>query len=79
MCPHAQIREDNKIRCVLVHDLVLLRQGLRRMLDDEPDIEVVAEAGNAAEALRQIFEHRPEVVITDTQDVRVSTGSKRSG
>ncbi|HYM79201.1 MAG TPA: response regulator transcription factor [Candidatus Dormibacteraeota bacterium] len=67
MCPHAQIREGKTIRCVLVHDLVLLRQGLRRLLDDEPDVEVVAEAGSAAEGLRKIFEHRPEVVITDAQ------------
>ena len=51
------------IRCVLAHDHVLLRQGLRRLLEDEPDIAVVAEAGNAAEALRRVFEHRPEVVI----------------
>ncbi len=65
MCPHAQIREGGKIRCVLVHDHVLLRQGLRRLLEDETDIEVVAEAGNAAEALRTVFEHRPQVVITD--------------
>ncbi len=51
------------IRCVLVHDHVLLRQGLRRLLEDEQDLHVVADAGNAAEALRMIFEHRPEVVI----------------
>lgn len=63
MCPHAQIREDNKIRCALVHDHVLLRQGLRRILEDEPDIRVVAEAGNVAEGLRKIFEHRPDVVV----------------
>lgn len=54
---------DEKIRCVLVHDHVLLRQGLRRLLADEPDVEVVAEAGNAAGALRKVFEQRPDVVI----------------
>src|ERR1035438_2040073 len=54
---------NKKIRCALVHDHILLRQGLRRLLEDEPDLRVVAEAGNAAEALRMIFEHRPEVVI----------------
>ena len=54
-----------EIRCLLVHDHVLLRQGLRRLLEDEPDMEVVAEAGNAAEALRKVFEYRPEIVITD--------------
>jgi two-component system response regulator NreC len=37
------------------------------MLADEPDVEVIAEAGNAAEALRQISEHRPHVVIADTR------------
>jgi two-component system, NarL family, response regulator NreC len=65
VCPHAEIREDNTIRCLLVHDLVLLRQGLRRLLADEPDVEVIAEAGNAAEALRQVAELRPDVVIAD--------------
>lgn len=72
MCPHAQIQrpsplDSKKIRCVLVHDHVLLRQGLRRLLEDEPDMEVAAEAGNSAEALRTVLEHRPEVVITDAQ------------
>lgn len=61
----AQIRRQEPIRCVVVHDMTLLRQGLRRLLEDEPGLEVAAEAANAAEALRQILEHRPEVVITD--------------
>jgi DNA-binding NarL/FixJ family response regulator len=45
--------------------MLLLRQGLRRLLEDEPGLELVADAANAAEALRQILEHRPDVVITD--------------
>jgi two-component system, NarL family, response regulator NreC len=69
--PPTQIQRERtsrseKIRCVLVHDHVLLRQGLRRLLEDEPDLEVVAEAGNAAEALQRVFEHQPEVVIADS-------------
>jgi two-component system, NarL family, response regulator NreC len=52
-----------QIRCALLHDHVLLRQGLRRLLEDAPDMEVVAEAGNAAEALQSVQEHRPDVVI----------------
>lgn len=43
----------------------MLRHGLRRLLEDEPDLEVVAEAGNAAEALREISEQRPDVAIVD--------------
>jgi two-component system, NarL family, response regulator NreC len=54
-----------KIRCALALDHVLLRQGLRRLLEDAPDMEVVAEAGDADEALQSVFEHRPEVVIAD--------------
>ena len=65
MCPHAQIAADRTIRCALVHDLLLLRQGLRRLLEDHADISVVVEAGTADEALRSVFEHRPEVVIIE--------------
>jgi two-component system, NarL family, response regulator NreC len=57
---------NHKIRCGLVHDHVLLRQGLRRLLEDEPDIEVVSEAGNAAECLRKVQEFRPDVVVADS-------------
>lgn len=60
-----RIPDNAKIRCIVAHDHVLLRQGLRRLLEDEPDMEVVAEAGNAAEALQRVFEHRPEIVIAD--------------
>ena len=55
-----------KIRCLLAHDHVLLRQGLRRLLEDEPDIDVVGEAGNAAECLRKVYELRPDVLVADT-------------
>lgn len=64
MCPHAQ---TEKITCTLVHDHVLLRQGMRRLLEDQPDIAVVAEAGNAADALQEVYEQRPKVVIADAQ------------
>ena len=56
---------QKKVRCVLLHDHVLLRQGLRRLLEDEPDMEIVAETGDAAEGLHRIFEQRPDVVIAD--------------
>jgi len=68
--PHEHVKGTSpfrKIRCALVHDHVLLRQGLRRLLQDEPDLEVVAEAGSTAEALLTIFEHQPDVVITESR------------
>ena len=69
MPPRTDLREvvffGRRIRCLLVHDHVLLRQGLRRLLEDEPDIDVVGEAGNAAECLRKVYEFRPDVLIAD--------------
>ena len=69
MPPRTDPREitppGKKIRCVLAHDHVLLRQGLRRLLEDEPDLEVVSEAGNAAECLRKVYEFRPDVLVAD--------------
>jgi DNA-binding NarL/FixJ family response regulator len=67
--PRTDLREivfsSRKIRCLLAHDHVLLRQGLRRLLEDEADIGVVGEAANAAECLRKISELRPDVVVAD--------------
>jgi len=54
-----------KIRCLLAHNHVLLRQGMRRLFEDEPDIDVVSEAGNAAECLRKLYEFRPDVLVAD--------------
>jgi len=55
----------NKIRCLVVDDHILLRQGVRRLLEGEPDFDVVAEAGDAAEALDRVRELRPDVVLMD--------------
>ena len=55
----------NKIRCVVVDDHVLLRQGVRRLLEGEPDFDVVADAGDASEALEKVRELRPDVVLMD--------------
>jgi two-component system, NarL family, response regulator NreC len=68
VCSPAQIQQtapNRTIRCIVVHDHVLLRQGMRRLLTDEPDIQVVAEATNAGEALQQVTHHQPDVVIID--------------
>ena len=73
MSPHPQIEENKTVRCVLVHELTLLRQAVRRLLEDEPDLAVVAEAENAAEALRQILEHRPDVVVIDAASFGCTT------
>jgi len=44
---------------------VVVRSALRKLLEDEPDIEVVAEAGDAESAIRYSNGHRPSVLILD--------------
>jgi len=53
------------IRVLLVDDQALVRAGLRALLDSEPGIEVVAEAGDGAQAVSAVAEHRPDVVLMD--------------
>ena len=55
------------IRVLLVDDQPLLRMGFRLVLDDEDDLTVVGEAGDGAEALRQIAALDPDVVLMDVR------------
>lgn len=54
-----------RIRCVIADDHEMLRYGVRRLLEDAPDFTVVGEAGDAAEALKLVLEHRPDLVLLD--------------
>lgn len=53
------------IRILLADDHQVVREGLRRMLELEADIEVVGEAADAKEALAQVEAVSPEVVLMD--------------
>ncbi len=55
----------DEIRIVLADDHVVVRSALRMLLDAEPGLEVVAEAGDVDGAIRYIRGHRPEVLILD--------------
>jgi len=54
-----------KITVLLVDDHSLVRRGFRRMLEDEPDMKVVGEAGDGEEAIRLARELEPQVVVMD--------------
>jgi DNA-binding NarL/FixJ family response regulator len=53
------------IRVLVVDDHAIVRTGLRRVLDAEPDIETVAEAPSAERAVFEALEHKPDVVLMD--------------
>ena len=55
------------VRVVLVDDQQLVRVGFRRILETEPDIEVVGEAADGAEALEVTRWRHPDVVLMDIQ------------
>lgn len=52
-------------RILIVDDHTIIRQGLRSLLEKEPDMEVVAEAGDGRASLRLVQEHAPDVVLMD--------------
>jgi two-component system, NarL family, response regulator NreC len=53
------------IRVLVVDDHAVVRTGLRRVLDAEPDIETVGEAPNAERAVFEAMAHTPDVVLMD--------------
>jgi two-component system, NarL family, response regulator DevR len=57
----------NVIRVMLVDDHEVVRKGLRSMLEANEDLEVVAEAGTADEAVLRARSYRPEVVVMDVR------------
>ena len=55
----------NKTRILLVDDHAIVRLGLMTLLNDQPDMQVVAEASTAAEAVRAVEKFQPDVVLMD--------------
>ena len=54
-----------QIRIVLADDHAVVRQGIRRFLEEDEAIEVVAEASDGVEAVRLVEQHRPDVAVLD--------------
>ena len=53
------------MKILIVDDHEMVRKGLRSLLEEQPDLEVVAEARNGREAVTKALECRPDVVVMD--------------
>jgi len=63
---------EAKIRVMLVDDHEIVRQGLKSLIEADPDLMVIGEAGGVAEAVERAAVTRPDVVV---MDVRLADGS----
>jgi len=71
--PHLRIVEDpgilntstQQLRIMVADDHPVMREGLRQMIDQQPDMQVVAEARNGVEAVAQFRLHHPDAALMD--------------
>jgi DNA-binding NarL/FixJ family response regulator len=59
------MREQDRIRVLCVDDHPLLREGIAAIINNQPDMLLVAEAGNGGEALQQFRKYHPDVTLMD--------------
>ena len=60
------------IKILLVEDHVVVRQGTRQLLEREPDLEVIDEAGDGEEAIKLATQLKPDVIIMDVSMPKLS-------
>ena len=59
------MNSEHKIRVVIIEDHAVVRKGLRRLLEDQPDIEVIADVERGEEGIPIVQEQAPDVVLLD--------------
>ncbi len=64
--------EEKRIRVFSVDDHPLLREGIAAIIDNQPDMVMVAQAANSQDAIQQFRKHRPDVTL---MDLRLPDGS----
>src|SRR5262249_59504922 len=65
MLPAETDASSGRARVLVVDDHALLRTGVANIINQEPDLHVVGEAGNGVEAIEAYDRHRPDVTLLD--------------
>jgi Response regulator receiver domain len=67
-----EIVKGIRLKVVIADDQALVRAGFRMILESQPDIEVVAEAGDGEEAIAACRRYRPDVALIDVRTPRLN-------
>ena len=61
------MKKDSKIRVLVADDHYVVRMGVIAIINNEPDMEVVAEAANGTQAIGLFRQHQPDLVLLDSR------------
>lgn len=67
-----QVNVEQPIDIILADDHALVRDGIRSLLEDFPEIRVLGEAADGVEALSQVDKHNPDILIVDIRMPRMN-------
>src|ERR1700722_15668034 len=65
--PDAEAPDRTRIRILSLDSHPLFRQGIARIISEEPDMALVSQASTVQEAIQQYREHRPDITLMETQ------------
>jgi DNA-binding NarL/FixJ family response regulator len=65
--PPQIMKKDSKIRILVADDHYVVRMGVIAIINNEPDMEVVAEAANGVQAVDQFVRHEPDLTLLDSR------------
>ena len=61
------MKKDSKIQVLVADDHYVVRMGVTAIINNEPDMEVVAEAANGAQAVEEFKKHEPDLTLLDSR------------
>ena len=64
---------DKSTRILIADDHTIVRQGLARLLNDQPDLKVVGEAVNGRQAVDKALELKPEIIIRESSPMFIAS------